>query len=130
MADVGKAKTDCNMAGVAERDIMHCLQEVEEMIKTAEDIIAEATSGKPNFEKMLQDVETIANDVQRAETDCKLAREFRFPYYADAACKTDMAKLAKEAFMLLKDAAAHKWDKMLSELPMVVKTIKQAEMDC
>jgi len=118
------------MSKVGERDIMHCLQEVEEMVMSAKDIIAQATSGKPDFTKMIADVELIAKDVTRAETDCKLARSFRFPVYTDATCKADMATLAKEAFMLLKDASSHNWTKMLVELPEMIKTIKQAEADC
>lgn len=124
MGDVTKAKSDCQMSGLGEKNIMDCVKEVEDMIMQAKDIIAQATSGKPNFEKMLADVNAIANDVTKAQTDCNLAREFRFPKFHNSACTSDMATLAKEAFQLLKDASAHNWSKMLSELPTMIKTIK------
>lgn len=129
MTDVGKAKNDCTMAGIGNTNVMNCVKEVEDMIKSAKDIVSQARSNKPNFTKMLEDVNNIANDVTKAQTDCKLAREFRFPKYTGT-CKADMATLAKEAFQLLKDASARNWDKMLTELPEVIKTIKQAEADC
>jgi len=130
MTDVSKAKTDCTMAGIGNTNIWNCAKEVKDMIKNAKDIISQATSKHPDFNKMLSDVNNIANDVTKAQTDCKLAREFRFPKFHNGNCKADMATLAKEAFTLLRDASARNWSKMLKELPEMIKTIKQAEADC
>lgn len=84
MSDVTSAQSDCTFAGIENGDIMHCMKEVKEMVMAAKDIISQAKSGKPDFSKMLQDIQTIANDVTKAETDCKLAREFRFPHFHNA----------------------------------------------
>merc|ERR1712039_315432 len=130
MADVKKAQGDCTMGGLKEKNIMSCVHEIEDMIAKAKDIVSQAKSGKPNFAQMLEDVNAITNDVTKAQTDCKLAREFHFPRFHNGSCKTDMATLAKEAFQLLKDASARNWNKMLAELPEMIKTIQQAEADC
>jgi len=130
MADVKKAQTDCTLAGIGNTNILNCAKDVADMVKNAKDIVSQATSSKPDFSRMLQDVSNISNDVTKAQTDCKLANEFRFPRYHNGDCKADMATLAKEAFQLLKDASARNWTKMLEELPEMIATIKQAEADC
>jgi len=117
------------MSGLGENNIMSCVKEIEDMVVNAKDIVSQATSGSPDFAKMLEDVNNITNDVSKAQTDCKLAREFRFPKY-NGSCKSDMATLAKEAFQLMKDATSRNWGKMLKELPEMISTIKQAEADC
>jgi hypothetical protein len=131
MGDVTKAKSDCNMKSpLKTRNVQSCLTDVKEIATAAMDIVSQAKSGKPNFAQMLQDVQTIYGDAQHMQTDCKFAREFRFPHFQNAQCKMDMATLAKEAFIVLKDVTAHKWAGILKELPTMVKTIKKAEADC
>ena len=49
------------------KGIEQCLQDIEGIVNSAMDIIKQVRSGSPDFQQILQDVETTVSDVEGAE---------------------------------------------------------------
>ncbi len=70
------AEADCTLSDIPKfinskyepvKGIEQCLQDIEGIVNSAMDIIAQVRSGSPDFSKILQDVETTVSDVEGAE---------------------------------------------------------------
>jgi len=54
-------------------DFAKCFEELQDMYTVCKDIIAQASSGSPDFSKILADATKIASDVSAAQKDCKFS---------------------------------------------------------
>jgi len=91
-ADVKAAEADCGRSN----DLPGCMQDVEAMIATLKDLIAQVESDKPDMAKILADVQEIVGEVQKAQTDCNLGESDDDMCQKETeAFHTDIKKLAE-----------------------------------
>ena len=107
VGDVQSTKSDCNLgygAAYGVGGFEECLNDISGIVTAAEDIFSQLKSGNPDFAKLLQDAETIEQDVVSAEADCKLSTLRTRPERVGGIqnCITDVEGVAESAMDILK----------------------------
>jgi hypothetical protein len=102
-----------------------CVADVEDIVKVLQDVVSQASSGKPDFAKLLQDVQTIMGDVTKAEQDCNFGKKT-----VQGSCAADLEAVVTDALQLVKDASSKNIVGVLGDLKQLKTDIMTAKTDC
>ena len=109
-----------------------CLNDISGIVTAVEDIFQQLKSGQPDFTKLLQDAETIEEDVKSAETDCKQSNYAPIGDMGFQDCVSDMegvATSAEDIFSQVKSGSPN-FSQIIQDAQTIASDLTAAKADC
>jgi hypothetical protein len=89
--DIASAKADCNQSTKLSTT---CINDVQDIVRYAEDLYSQITAKQPNLSLILHDVENLVADAKRVSQDCHRSKSHKKRFgQDDHMCQKDVAML-------------------------------------